>query len=70
MFSKKLGFISSRSTVLQLINVTDKWTEALDQGSDIDEIYTNKAYVRVSHRRSIEKIISYCLDERYLGWIK
>ena len=31
LFSKKqYGFISGRSTTLQLLEVIDKWTEALD----------------------------------------
>ncbi|CAC5393460.1 unnamed protein product [Mytilus coruscus] len=37
LFSKKqYGFIAGRSTGLQLLEVIDKWTEALDQGLDID----------------------------------
>ncbi|VDH99935.1 Hypothetical predicted protein [Mytilus galloprovincialis] len=42
LFSKKqYGFIAGRSTGLQLLEVIDKWTEALDQGLDIDCIYTD-----------------------------
>ena len=40
LFSKKqYGFISGRSTTLQLLEVIDKWTEALDRDYDIDCIY-------------------------------
>ena len=37
---KQYGFlIGGRSTALQLLRVFDEWTEALDQGDDIDIIY-------------------------------
>ncbi|CAC5391722.1 unnamed protein product [Mytilus coruscus] len=50
LFSKKqYGFIAGRSTGLQLLEVIDKWTEALDQGLDINCIYTDfmKAFDKV-----------------------
>ena len=37
--NKQYGFISGRSTSLQLLNVWNHWTEALDQGFKIDCIY-------------------------------
>ena len=37
--NKQFGFISGRSTVLQLINVLDSWTEALDNGLAVDVVY-------------------------------
>ena len=37
--SKQYGFISGRSTVLQLLNVMDIWTKALDDDQQIDIIY-------------------------------
>lgn len=40
LFSKKqFGFISARSTVLQLIKVLDKWTEAINVGCSVDVAY-------------------------------
>ena len=40
LFSKKqFGFTSGRSTVLQLLQVLDKWTEILDKGGCVDTIY-------------------------------
>ena len=40
LFSKKqFGFISGRSTVLQLLHVLDKWTKILDKGGCVDIIY-------------------------------
>ena len=38
-FSKQqFGFFNGRSTVLQLLNVMDSWTKALDNGFSIDSI--------------------------------
>ena len=34
--SQQYGFVSGRSTVLQLIKVMDKWTEILDKGGCVD----------------------------------
>ena len=34
--NKQYGFIAGRSTALQLLEVIDKWSEALDEGLDID----------------------------------
>ncbi|VDI00005.1 Hypothetical predicted protein [Mytilus galloprovincialis] len=50
--NKQYGFISERSTSLQLLEVIDKWTEAIDNGYEIDCIYTDfmKAFDTVPHR--------------------
>ena len=39
--SKQFGFLSGRSTVLQLLRVMDQWTEILDRGGivNIQSIY-------------------------------
>ncbi|VDI00486.1 Hypothetical predicted protein [Mytilus galloprovincialis] len=68
LFSKKqYGFIAGRSTGLQLLEVIDKWTEALDQGLDIDCIYTDfmKAFDKVPHKRLIAKIKNLGVHEGY-----
>ena len=42
LFSKtQYGFIRGRSTVLQLLKIMDDWTYILDQGKQIDAIYTD-----------------------------
>ena len=54
LFSKKqYGFISGQSTLLQLLAVLDKWTEAIDMGHTIDCMYMDyvKAFDTVPHRR-------------------
>jgi sarcosine oxidase/L-pipecolate oxidase len=55
------GFISGRSTSLQLLEVLDKWTEALDNGHCVDCIYMDfqKAFDKVPHKKLLEKIKSY-----------
>ena len=54
---KQYGFISGRSTVLQLLAVLESWTQSLDVGNDIDVAYCDymKAFDKVSHRRLIHK---------------
>ena len=62
LFTKRqYGFISGRSTSLQLLEVLDKWTEALDNGHYVDCIYMDfqKAFDKVPHKRLLEKIKSY-----------
>jgi len=39
MSSQQHGFIKGRSTALQLLNILDNWTEALETGGQIDTIY-------------------------------
>ena len=36
---KQFGFISGRSTMLQLIHVLEKWTEILDNGGSLDCVF-------------------------------
>jgi len=63
------GFIS---TVLQLLHILDKWTKLLDEGRQVDVIYTNfeKAFDKVSHKRLLSKLRSYGVREDLIEWIK
>ena len=66
IFSKqKGGFIEGHSTVLQLLNVMNSWTMALDNGFSIDSTYLDymKAFDTVPHKRLIFKL-------RYNEWYK
>ena len=56
--NKQYGFISGRSTSLQLLTVLDKWTAALDKGQAVDCIYMDfqKAFDKVPHNRLLSKI--------------
>ena len=59
---KLLGFISVRSTVLQLICVIDNWTEILNKGGCVDVAYCDfmKAFDKVYHKRTGKKKIYVC----------
>ena len=69
--SKQYGFITGRSTTLQLLKVLDLWTEILDMGGQIDVIYMDfmKAFDQVPHRRLVGKIESYGIGGDIIGWI-
>ena len=47
------GFVKGRSCVTQILAVLDKWTEALDNGSNIDSVYLDfaKVFDSVPHKR-------------------
>ena len=70
--NRQYGFISGRSTSLQLLKVLDKWTEALDSGLSIDCIYMDyaKAFDTVPHRRLIYKLSSYGINAGAVSWIE
>jgi hypothetical protein len=69
---KQFGFISGRSTVLQLIQVLDSWMNILDSGGCVDIIYCDfmKAFDKVPHNRLIQKLAHYGIEDPVLGWIK
>ena len=69
---KQFGFLSGRSTVLQLLRVLDQWTEILDRGGCVDVIYCDfmKAFDTVPHRRLISVLQYYGVDDPALSWIK
>lgn len=70
--NKQYGFIKGRSAVQQLLNVLDDWTDKLEDGGQVDVLYTDleKAFDRVPHRRLLAKLKSYNLDPVLLDWIK
>lgn len=69
---KQYGFIKGRSTTLQLLEVLEKWTKALDEGFEVDCIYTDfmKAFDKVPHQRLMKKIENYGIKDPVLGWIR
>ena len=69
--SKQFGFMSKRSTVLQLLNVIDKWSDAIDKGDNIDCVYFDfkKAFDTVAHRRLSQKLKVYGITDPFLSWI-
>ena len=68
--NKQYGFISGRSTSLQLLTVLEEWTEALDNGITVDCIYMDyKAFDTVPHNRLLGKLKSYGFNEQITEWI-
>ena len=70
--NKQFGFISGRSTILQLLHVVEEWTDILESGGTIDVCYMDfmKAFDKVPHRCLLEKVKSYGIDGDILAWIK
>jgi len=66
------GFIKGRSTVLQLLKIFDDWTYQMDQGVQIDVIYTDfeKAFDKVPHLGLISKLKAYDIDSKLIVWIE
>ena len=72
LFSQyQFGFISGRSTVLQLLHVLNIWIEILDEGGTLDAIYCDfmKAFDKVPHKRLVYKVEKYGIKGNIIGWI-
>lgn len=69
---KQFGFISGRSTALQLLKVLDIWTEAIDCGFSVDVIYMDfmKAFDTVPHRRLVAKLSGFKINGNIIKWIE
>ena len=69
---KQYGFISGRSSTLQLLKVLDEWTDALDEGYSVDCVYMDfqKAFDTVPHRRLLSKVRTYGFNENMINWIE
>ena len=69
--AKQHGFISGRSTTIQLLNYLDKCTQAIVDGGVVDTIYLDfeKAFDTVPHRRLLGKLRAYGIDGNILSWI-
>ncbi|KAJ3613599.1 hypothetical protein NHX12_019845 [Muraenolepis orangiensis] len=64
---KQYGFISGRSTSLQLLKVLDDWTDIIDRGGQIDFM---RAFDMVPHRRLIGKVETYGIRDSIKGWLE
>ena len=69
---RKFSFLPGRSTVLQLLDVLDKWTEALENGAHIDAIYCYfmKAFDTVPHQKLLRVLRFYNTPENLVTWIE
>ena len=73
IFSKQqFRFIKGRSTVLQLLNVMNSCTKALDNGFSIDSIHLDfmKAFGTIPHKRLIYKLRMNGISASILRWIE
>ena len=63
-----MGFLPDRSTVIQLLNILDKWTEALHNGAHVDAIYCDfiKAFDRVPYQRLLRVLRFYNTPKKTL----
>ena len=52
--NQQYGFIRGRSTVLQMLNVMDVWTKAMDKGDSIDTVYLEISKPVPSVAREVE----------------
>ena len=68
---QQYGFVSGRSTLLQLLRVLDKWTESLDTGKEVDVVFLDfqKAFDSVPHNRLLDKLAHYGIKGTALEWI-
>jgi len=70
--TQQYGFLKGRSTVIQLIKMFDVWTELLEEGGQIDVIYTDleKAFDKVPHNRLLLKLRYYRVNSNIIDWIR
>ena len=70
--NKQFGFISGRSTTLQLLKVMDEWTNILDKGGKIDSVYMDfmKAFDKVPHRRLLHTMHRYKISQKVIKWVE
>ena len=66
------GFTPGRSCCTQLLDTLDYWTKTLDEGGNIDAIYTDfkKAFDSVPHRRLMLKLRALGIDGKVHAWIQ
>ena len=65
------GFLHGRSCTTQLLEVLDKWKDAIEQGDSVDAIYLDfaKAFDMVPHQRLLVKLAGYGIGGKVLQWI-
>lgn len=69
---EQYGFLPGRSTVWQLLSLTDEWHEALDSGNSVHGLFLDfsKAFDRVDHKILISKLQSIGVSDSSLSWFK
>ena len=66
------GFVPKRDCMTNLLIAMEKWTQVIEDGGNIDIIYTDfaKAFDSVPHKRLLTKIESLGIRGDILQWIK
>jgi hypothetical protein len=66
------GFMERRSTVSQLLQCLNDWTESVDKGVPIDVIYLDvaKAFDSVSHEKLLSSLDHCGIRNEWLNWIR
>lgn len=66
------GFVSKRSCVTNLLIARENWVKALDQGEDVDVIFTDfsKAFDRVNHNILIGMLHQYDFPVQLIRWVR
>ena len=69
---EQYGFVPGRSTTLQLLVCMEEWTTQIENGMDVDVIYTDysKAFDSVSHSKLLHKLDGLGIGQTVLGWLK
>jgi len=65
------GFIQGKLCTTQLLQVIHRWSELIDEGGNIDNIYLDfaKAFDTVPQNRLIVNLQSYSIGGKVLDWI-
>ena len=69
---KQHGFTKKRSTVTNLLEALNVWSEAVSHNIPVDVIYLDleKAFDKVPHRRLIKQLKRYGIEGSLLAWIE
>lgn len=67
---EQFGFLPNRSTVWQLLSITEEWEDLLDKGSCVHAVFLDmaKAFDRVDHQLLLKKLRSIGVLGRELEW--
>ena len=68
---RQFGFVPGRSCTLRLLVCIEEWSKQLDEGNNVDIIYTDfsKAFDRVPHWNLMEKVSSLGIKDKVGGWL-
>ena len=70
--SNQHGFLPHRSTVTQLLDAFNDWTNNYCSGTPVHVVYTDlsKAFDKVSHKKLLQVIKSYGIHDEVFSWLK